>query len=370
MNSDSLKYRIGLTLLKGIGNKLAKSLIAYTGSEEAIFRENPKALSKIPGIGDVLLHEITNQNVLHRAEQEIEFINKNKINPLFFTDRDFPFRLKECPDSPILIYTKGNLNLNTGKFVSVVGTRNATEYGKDLCKELIHGWRDFQIIVVSGLAYGIDICAHKTALENNLPTIAVPGHGLDRIYPATHRSTAVKIIDNGMILTEYTSGTNPDRQNFVQRNRIIAGLCDATVVVESANKGGALITAELANDYNRDVFAFPGRTNDQYSAGCNLLIRQNKASLIESSEDFIRFMGWESENNTTKPEVQTSLFQELTPLEQQVFTTLRQKTEGLQVNELSINLGQPVSRISAILLGLEFSGMVKCLPGNLYKALK
>jgi DNA processing protein len=371
MNLGQLKFRIGLTLIKGIGNNLAKSLVAYTGSEEAVFCEKQQNLAKIPGIGDVLSKEIVNQNVLIRAEQEVEFIEKNKIIPLYFTERDFPFRLKECPDSPILIYTKGNIDLNNGKFIAVVGTRNATEYGKEICKNLIAGLAGMNIVVVSGLAYGVDIHAHKASLENGLPTIAVLGHGLDRIYPTAHRSTAVKIIENGMILSEYMSGTNPDRQNFVQRNRIIAGLCDATIVVESAEKGGALITAELANDYNRDVFAFPGRISDEWSSGCNRLIKENKASLVESAEDVIRFMGWVKEKTTEgKPEIQTALFHDLSGDEQMVFTTLRQNADGLQLNELSLKTAYPVSKISSLLLGLEFKGLVKCLPGNLYKIVK
>lgn len=371
MTSDQLKFRIGLTLIKGIGNSLAKSLIAYTGSEEAVFREKQQNLAKIPGIGEVLSKEITEQKVLDRAEQEIEFITKNKITPLYFTERDYPFRLKECPDSPILLYTKGNTDLNNGKFIAVVGTRNATDYGKDICKNLIAGFSGMNVVIVSGLAYGIDIYAHKAAIEHQIPTIAVPGHGLDRIYPAAHRPTAVKMIENGMILTEYMSGTNPDRQNFVQRNRIIAGLCDATVVVESAEKGGALITAELANDYNRDVFAFPGRIGDEWSKGCHLLIKNNRASLIESTDDIIRFMSWEKERNEgNKPEIQTALFHDLSEDEQLVFSTLRQYPDGLQLNELSLKTASPVSKISSLLLGMEFKGLVKCLPGNLYKIVK
>ena len=225
-------------------------------------------------------------------------------------------------------------------------------------------------IIVSGLAYGVDICAHKAALEVGLPTFAVIGHGLDRIYPAAHRPTAVKMLQNGALITEYLSGTNPDRQNFVQRNRIIAGLCDATVVVESAARGGALITAELANDYNRDVFAFPGRVNDIWSAGCNALIKNNKASLIESADDILRFMNWEKQNSGSASNIQTSLFLDLSDEEQSIVSILRQNTEGIQLNELAIQLEKPVSKISSMLLEMEFKGIVKCLPGNLYRIVK
>ena len=225
-------------------------------------------------------------------------------------------------------------------------------------------------IILSGLAYGVDISAHKASLEFGLPTIGVVGHGLDRIYPAVHRSVAVKMIENGMLLTEYLSRTNPDRQNFVQRNRIIAGMCDATVVVESAARGGALITAEIANDYNRDVFAFPGRVGDEWSAGCNALIKSNKASLIESADDILRFMNWERNTTSKTSNVQTALFLDLSNEEQSIVSLLRQNSDGLQLNELSIKLEKPISKISSLLLEMEFKGIVKCLPGNLYRIIK
>jgi DNA processing protein len=369
---DNLNYKIGITLIKGIGNALAKNLIAYIGSEEGIFKESQKNLAKIPGIGEVLSREIVNADVLKRAEQEVEFITKNKIVPLYFTDRDYPFRLKECPDSPIMLYTRGNCSLNDGKFIGLVGTRNATETGRENCRKLIQDIAQQlpNAIIVSGLAYGVDICAHKAAVDCGLPTIGVVGHGLDRIYPAVHRPTAVKMVENGMLLTEYMSGTNPDRQNFVQRNRIIAGLCDATVVVESASKGGALITAEQANDYNRDVFAFPGRVNDEWSAGCNALIKANKASLIESADDMLRFMNWEKQNVSNQTNIQTTLFLDLTDEDQNIVSLLRQFADGIQLNELAIKLEMPVSKVSAMLLELEFKGILKCLPGSVYKIVK
>ncbi len=372
MTEDSLKYKIGITLIKGIGNTLAKNLIAYVGSVEGVFKEKQKNLAKIPGIGEVLSTEIVSQQVLARAELEVEFILKNKIQTLYYTDRNYPYRLKECPDSPIILYNKGCSDLNTGKFIGIVGTRNATEIGKENCKKLIYELAALlpNTIIVSGLAYGVDICAHKAALEVGLPTFAVIGHGLDRIYPAAHRPTAVKMLQNGALITEYLSGTNPDRQNFVQRNRIIAGLCDATVVVESAARGGALITAELANDYNRDVFAFPGRVNDIWSAGCNALIKNNKASLIESADDILRFMNWEKQNSGSASNIQTSLFLDLSDEEQSIVSILRQNTEGIQLNELAIQLEKPVSKISSMLLEMEFKGIVKCLPGNLYRIVK
>jgi len=372
MNNDSLRYKIAITLIKGIGNNLAKNLIAYVGSEEGVFNETQKNLAKIPGIGEVLSNEIVNADVLKRADQEIEFITKNKIVPYYFTDREYPFRLKECADSPIMIYTRGNCGLNNGKFVGIVGTRNATEEGKDNCKKLIIDLSQKlpNTLIVSGMAYGVDICAHKAAVECGLPTIGVVGHGLDRIYPAVHRPTAVKMVENGMLLTEYLSGTNPDRQNFVQRNRIIAGLCDATIVIESAARGGALITAEVANSYNRDVFAFPGRVTDEWSAGCNALIKSNKAMLVESADDLMQFMNWEKSEYKSPSNIQTTLFLDLSDEEQNIVSKLRQNSDGLQLNELAIALEKPVSKISAMLLEMEFKGVLKCLPGSVYKIVK
>jgi len=376
MIDENLKYKIGITLIKGIGCNLSKSLIAYVGSVEGVFKEKQQNLAKIPGIGEILSREIVtqinSQGILRRAEQEIEFILKNKILTTYFTDRDYPYRLKECPDSPIMIYSKGPCSLNDGKFVGIVGTRNATETGKENCKKLISDLARVlpNTVIVSGLAYGIDICAHKTALESGLPTIGVIGHGLDRMYPEVHRPVAVKMVQDGALLTEYLSQTNPDKQNFVQRNRIIAGLCDAIVVVESGIKGGALITAEIANEYNRDVFAFPGRVTDEWSAGCNALIKNNKASLIESSDDILRFMNWEKQNSTKAPNVQTALFLDLSDEEKEIITTLRQNPDGIQFNELAIQLEKPISKTSSLLLDMEFKGLVRCLPGNVYRIVK
>ena len=370
MDLEKLKFRIGITLINGVGNNLAKNLIAYLGSEEAVFKETPKALSKIPGIGSSLAKEIINhKEALVRAEKEIEFILKNKIQYLYYADKNYPFRLKECPDAPLILFTKTARNLNDGKFVSVVGTRNATAYGKEICNHFIQTLAAVpNLAVVSGLAYGIDICAHKAALDNHLPTLGVIAHGLDKIYPPTHRSVAVRMLDKGGLVTEYLSNTNPDRPNFVQRNRIIAGLSDAVVVVESGIKGGALITAGLANDYNRDVFTFPGRVHDEWSKGCNKLIQQNRAALIHSADDFIRLMGWEDTLSPQKQIVQTELFINLSDEEMQIFTVIRKHPDGIHVNELSILSAMPYSKLTALLLQMEFKGLVKCLPGNVYKA--
>lgn len=368
MNLELLKFRIGITLINGIGNNLAKNLIAYLGNEEAVFKEKKRNLAKIPGIGANLAREIINhKDALLRAEEEIEFILKNKIQHFYYTDKDYPFRLKECPDAPLLLFAKCAQDLNDAKFLGIVGTRNATPYGKEICRDFIAQLAQVpNVVVVSGLAYGIDICAHKAALDYNIPTIGIIAHGLDKIYPIGHRSIAVKMLEKGGLVTEYLSKTNPDKQNFVQRNRIIAGLSDAIVVVESAKKGGALITADLANDYNRDVFAFPGRINDEWSMGCNALIRTNRASLIDSTEDFLKIMGWENQSSS-KQSVQTALFVELTADEQLIYTSIRKFPDGIHVNELAVALAFSYSKLTAILLQMEFKSLVKCLPGGIYK---
>ncbi|MDR2841422.1 MAG: DNA-processing protein DprA [Paludibacter sp.] len=369
---ENLKYRIGITLIKGVGNAIAKNLITYLGSEEAVFKETKKNLSKISGIGPVLSEEIVKQDVLRRAEEEIEFIEKKNITPLFYTEKAYPYRLKECPDSPIMLFTKGNCDLNAGKFVAVVGTRKVTEYGKENCQKLIATLAAQlpQTVIVSGLAFGVDICAHKAALDNGLSTIAVLAHGLDRIYPGIHRPTAVKMLETGMIMTEYLSKTIPEQQNFLQRNRIIAGLCDATIVMESATAGGSISTATMANDYNRDVFAFPGRVGDERSSGCNILIKSNKASLIENADDLLKFMSWDRIASPENKNYQTSLFVDLTPDEQEIVNILRKSPDGLQANDIATVTAKPINKVSPLLLEMEFKGLLKCLPGNLYRIVK
>ncbi len=372
MNNEILQYQIGLTLIKGIGTQLAQNLIAYVGSVEGVFKQKKRYLEKVPGIGSILANQIIKSDVLKRAEEEILFIEKNKIETYFFTDKKYPFRLKECYDAPIMLYHKGNQSLSNQKMIGIVGTRNITDNGRKICTEIVEDISEklSDVTIVSGLAYGVDICSHKVAIENNLPNIGVLGHGLDRIYPAIHRSIAEKVMANGGLLSEYISQTNPDRQNFVKRNRIIAGLCDAVIIIESDKKGGSLITAEYANNYNRDVFAIPGRVNDTFSTGCNNLIKYNKAGLITSTDDLIRAMNWEEKEHSVqnkKEEVQLSLFENLTTEEQIILSELRKEPNGVNVNELSITLNIPYSKLSTLLLGIEFKGLVQCLPGGVYK---
>ena len=367
MNNELL-YQIALDFVKGIGDTLAKQLVAYIGSPEGIFKEHRNNLLKIPGISEEKVNAITNPQVLHWAKEEIEFIQRHKIKTFFFTDENYPFRLKECPDAPIILYGRGDLNVNTGRFISIVGTRTPTDYGRNLTKKLVEELADFDpnITIISGLAHGIDIHAHRAALQCKLNTIAIPGHALNTIYPAAHRNTAIEIIQHGGLLTEFNSKTIPDKSNFVRRNRIIAGLCDAVVVVESKKKGGSLITAEFASSYSRDIFAFPGRCNDIASAGCNELIKQNKAALIENADDLIHLMGWE--HTPKQPQaIQTQLFETLTETGQQILDVLQQNTDGIHINELAIIINQTYSTTSSLMLALEFKGLVRPIPGGLYK---
>lgn len=368
--NPNLKYQIALSLIKGIGPKLARSLIAYLGSEQVIFEEKRHKFEKIPGIGNgiaMLLKQIDRHDLINQAENELKFIEKHKISACFFTDEEYPRRLTFCEDAPMLLYSKGNVNFDAIKIISIVGTRRPSDYGISLCEKLITDLakRHPETIIVSGLAYGIDICAHRTALRNNLPTIAVLAHGLDRIYPGTHNQTAREIVLNGALLTEFLTNTNPDRQNFVKRNRIVAGLSDAVVVVESATKGGALITAEIANSYSRDVMAFPGRVGDETSSGCNRLIKSNVAALIESVEDLEYALGWETAAKTGA--IQGSLFAVAeTPEEKTIIDILLVEKE-MNLNLLALQCAMPVGKVSATLLDLEFKGMIKSRPGGIYK---
>ena len=364
--SEHLKYKIALSLIPGIGGILARNLVAYVGSVEGIFSESQNALVKIPGIGEVNARRIKNSTVLGKAEKEIEFIKKHKIDTFFYTDFNFPRKLRNCVDAPILIYSKGKINFDEQRVISIVGTRNATDYGKRVCDEMIQQFseRNYKIVVVSGLAYGIDVQAHKSALKYNVPTVGVVAHGLDRLYPALHKETAKQMLANGGLVTDFTSGTKIDPPNFLRRNRIIAGLADATIVVESAAKGGALVTADIASSYNRDVFAFPGRAGDVYSKGCNQLIRNSGANLIDGIDDLEFFMGWE--NTTKKENIQSSLFVDLNEQEQKIVDLLQKEGE-LFIDQISAKMGLAASKVSTTLLQLEFKNVLVVMPGQMYK---
>ena len=365
MEDKLLRYKIGVSLIPGIGSILAKKIIAYTGSIEGVFKESRQNLIKIPGIGKFLSNTIIGQEVLDIAEKEIEFISKHNIQALFYLDKQYPERLKHCNDAPIILYVKGNAELSQPKILSIVGTRSASNYGKYFCNKLIQDLSEHnhKVVIVSGLAYGIDICAHKAALKNNFQTIAVLGHGLSTIYPSLHTQVAKNICKQGALVTDFISTTEPERNNFIKRNRIIAGLSDATVIIESAKTGGALITADIANSYNRDVFAVPGRSSDFYSAGCNILIKANKAALIENADDLEYMLGWDIPSKKKQP-VQKELFLDLSKEDKLVLEMLNK--ENLTIDIICLRLKLPVSKVSPILLNLEFSGLIKNLPGKVY----
>lgn len=287
--------KIALTKIKGIGPKMGRILLAYIGSVEEIFRSSKKQLLTIPNIGEYIVNNIVSKSYLKDAEQEYNFIQKHGIEIVWIEDKGYPLRLKNCDDAPILLYYKGSARLNFPRVISIVGARNATPYGTKICEDFIQHLKDYDVHIVSGLAYGIDSLAHKDALKYHIPTIGVLGHGLDRIYPSAHRELASRMLKNGGLLTEFPTGTNPESQNFPMRNRIIAGLADVTVVIEASQKSDALITAEIANTYNRDVCAFPGAIDQRYSAGCNYLIKTHRAHLIRHAADLAYLMNWNKE---------------------------------------------------------------------------
>ena len=362
--NEELKYKIAITLIPGIGDVLGKKLVAYCGGVEAVFRQKKSALLKIPGIGKIFADAVLKQNVLQKAEEEMAFMEQEGVRPLFYLDENYPRRLKHCADSPLMLYYKGTEDLNPEKVLGIVGTRNATSYGKDRCNELVEQLSSENILIVSGLAYGIDICAHKACVKNKMPTVAVLAHGLDAIYPPAHRSVAEKMLKHGGLLSDYPSCTNPDKENFPRRNRIVAGMCDALVVVESAEDGGSMITAEIANSYNRDVFAFPGRTEDSYSRGCHKLIKENKAALTENAGDILRMLSW-TQSDKRMP-VQKQLFVELSAEEELIVCTMKDKG-NVHIDEICALSDVPMRRISSLLLNLEFAGVVKSLPGKMYR---
>lgn len=367
--TDQLLYRIALTLLPGVGIANARKLLSLTGSAEAIFTEKKAALQKITGLKEQALNSIVNHKEhLARAEKECKFIERNSIRTYFFTDTDYPVRLKQCTDCPIILYSKGNADLDSMYIVSIVGTRKATDYGKEVCHTLISGLSSLGVLIVSGLAYGIDTSAHRNALDAGLPTVGVLAHGLDRIYPDVNIPLAQRMLEQGGLVTEFMSDTNPDRENFPMRNRIIAGLSDATIVVEAGPKGGALITADIANSYNRDVFAVPGRVSDVYSTGCTNLIKTNRAALVEKPEDILYLMGWEKDQKKKEP-VQQKLFIQLEPDQEAIYGILQEYGE-CGIDKLCIESKLNAGKVATALLNLEFEGLVKSLPGKMYRLQK
>jgi len=367
MTDDEKLYLIGLTDIKGVGDVLAHQLLLYFGSAKEVFKATRAMLEKTPGIGACTADKIeqARTTALQRAEKELAFIEKNRIILYAITDDNYPRRLKECVDAPVVFYYRGPADLNAAKIISIVGTRRMTDYGRKLTELFVKELADMfpKLVIVSGLAYGVDVCAHRQALRNSLPTVCVLAHGFDRIYPSAHRTVATELLDRGGILTEFMSGTNPDRENFLQRNRLIAGLADATIIVESAMKGGALVTADIAFSYGRDVFAFPGRTTDEFSLGCNRLIQMNKAGLISSAKDFVLSLCWDAD---TQPSAQPSLFSLAEKPDHPIIRLLQEQGE-FHVNRLAIEMDTPVHKLTSMLFELEMEGHIKAFPGGIYK---
>jgi len=366
MNNE-LFYGIALSLLKGVGDANAKLLISYAGSAEQVFKMPPARLKRISGVGPKLAAAFTDTyEAFKRAEQELMFIEKYHIEALFYYDKRYPKRLSHCTDGPLLLFCKGNFDFNKERFINVVGTRHATESGKIITENLIAEMSVYEVNLVSGLAFGIDICAHKAANRYNMQNIAVLAHGLDRLYPSQHLTIAEKLQLHGALVSDYMSETNPDRQNFPNRNRIVAGMADATIVIESAATGGALITAEIANAYNRDVFAFPGRVTDEYSQGCLKLIKQHKAQMVTCAHDIIQAMNWDVSNIKKAEPIVSAMFVDLTTQEAAVYSIIKVQ-EKIHIDDLLLVAQMPLSILSGILLQLEMKGLIITLPGKQYK---
>lgn len=357
-------YKIALTLIPGIGDVHGKKLVAYCGGIEGVFKEKKAALLKIPGVGRTLAGVILRKDFLKQAEEEARYIEKHQVRPLFYLDKEYPSRLRHCEDGPMMLYHKGNVLPEKPQVLAVVGTRRPTPYGLEIINQLMQDLRDLDILIVSGLAYGIDTWAHRASVTTELPTIAVLAHGLDNLYPFLNKPLADKIIDLGGLVTEFPSGTKLNKDYFPRRNRVIAGLSDAVLVVESAEKGGSLITADIAHSYNRDVFAVPGRANDPKSRGCNRLIKSNKAALAENAADIRYLMGWDQKPG--KPVIQQKLFTELSQEESAVLDILSANAES-DIDDIYLKSGFTSSKVAAILLKLEFEGLVTCLPGKRYR---
>jgi DNA processing protein len=366
MNSELLN-QLALTLVPNIGDVQAKILINHFGDASSIFKTKKTLLEKIEGIGEVRAKSIKEFNDFHLAEHELKFVEKYNIKTLFLTDGDYPKRLLNCYDSPTLLFYKGNANLNASKVLAVVGTRSYTDYGKQFTEKLVKDLSEQNILIISGLAHGIDAIAHKAALKNALPTVGVVGHGLDKVYPSENTNLAKDMVkDGGGILSEFFSGTKPDKHNFPLRNRVVAGLSDATVVIETNIKGGSMITAKLADAYNRDVFAVPGRTTDKTSSGCNHLIKYNKAILLTDADELLEVLGWTEKKKEKKQ--QKELFIELSAEEKQIVQLLQEK-ETVHIDEINLRSGLSSSSAAAAILNLELQNVVASLPGKMYKLL-
>ncbi|MCG2610323.1 DNA-processing protein DprA [Flavobacterium sp. SM15] len=371
MTTSDLFYTLALLKVEGVGDIVAKKLINHCGSAEKVFAAKKKQLLTIDGVGEKLYQKLQNKTVFSLAQTELDFIEQHKIAFDYYQDSSYPERLKHCIDAPTILFKSGNFSTETKKIISIVGTRQITGYGIDFTRKLIEELSVFEPTIVSGFAYGVDIVAHQAAIDCGLQTIGVLAHGLNQIYPKTHKKYIPKMEQNGGFLTEFWSSSNPERENFVKRNRIVAGISEATIVIESAEKGGSLITATMANDYNREVFAVPGRSTDKFSQGCNALIKTQRAHLLESASDLIYMLGWQLQKvgdaNKTST-VQKQLFVSLEPEEQKVYEYLQQNGKEM-LDLIALKNHIPVYKMATILFNLEMKGIVRPLPGKLFEAI-
>jgi DNA processing protein len=351
--------------VEGVGDVIAKKLIQHCGNAEAVFTSKKSQLQKIDGIGSVVIKNLQDKSVFVKAEAEIQFIAQENIFTTYFQEENYPDRLKHCYDSPVLLFQAGNINLQNRRMISIVGTRQITSYGMEFTKKLIEDLAPLNPVIISGFAYGVDIYAHQMAMEFGLQTIGVLAHGLNQIYPKTHKKYMAKMEQNGGFLTEFWSTSKPDKENFIKRNRIVAGISEATIVIESAEKGGSLVTSNLANEYNRDVFAVPGRVSDKYSQGCNNLIKTQRANLMTSAADLVYMLNWELQRESQKA-VQKQLFISLTNEEQKIYDYL-QKTGKEMMDIIALECDFPIYRISSILLNMELKGVIRPLPGKMFE---
>lgn len=375
MNEQEIYYTIALTRMTGFNFQTALRLYQELGGGQAVYEHRLDIKDVMPECSDRLAESLKDWTLpLTRAAQEMEFVMKHNVKPLLLGASDYPQRLAECPDAPILMYYMGSANLNQKRVINIVGTRHCTTYGKDLIRRFVADLRRLcpEMLIVSGLAYGVDICAHREALGNGYETVGVLAHGLDEIYPSSHRETAKQMLAHGGLLTEYMTETGADKMNFVKRNRIVAGMCDATILVESAAKGGGLITTGIAMDYNRSVFAFPGAVGAPYSEGCNQLIRDNGASLLTCAEDMVNAMGWQSDAKLLQAQsegIERTFFPDLSPEEQTIVKILDEMGD-FQLNQLSVKANIPIGPLTALLFQLEMKGVVRPLAGGTYHLLK
>ncbi len=367
MTTNELVAVLRLQCIPNIGDVTAKKLIAHCGSPEAVFTDKRQFLERIDGIGTVTLRGLQDIKYLKMAEAEAKYVQEQGIDFSYFLDESHPKYLKHCIDSPLLLFKRGNIDLNRRKIISIVGTRKVTSYGAALCEQLISDLAPLDPIIVSGYAYGVDICAQKAAIKNGLQTVGCLAHGLNQTYPKIHSKFNTAVEANGGFLTEFWSNSNPERENFLRRNRIIAGMTEATVVIESAEKGGSLVTADIANSYSREVFAFPGRAQDKYSIGCNNLIKQQKAHMITNAADLIFMLGWELEVKEEKG-IQKQLFVSLEKSEQTIYDYLHKEGKQ-QLDSIALECEIPVFKVSSTLLTMEMKGVIRPLPGKLFEAI-